>query len=114
MRRVPEHARDTGRPGPRRSVSFGGSAPRTDDELLALALAEQRILITEDKDFGELVFVRRLPHPCIIRFTDMPVAEKAAAMRHLIERHAEAMHEASMIVVTRSRVRVRHGERGES
>ena len=31
----------------------------TDDELLALALAEQRILVTEDKDFGELVFVRR-------------------------------------------------------
>ena len=91
------------------------AAPRaTDDELLALALAEQRILITEDKDFGELVFVRRLPHPCIIRFTDMPVAEKAAAMRHLIERHADAMHEASMIVVTPSRVRVRRGERGES
>ena len=35
-------------------------------------------------------------------------------MRHLIERHADAMHEASMIVVTPSRVRVRHGERGES
>jgi len=34
-------------------------APRaTDDELLVLARVEERILITEDKDFGELVFVR--------------------------------------------------------
>ncbi len=49
------------------------TAPRaSDDELLAMALAEQRVFITEDRDFGELVFVRRLPHPCIIRFTDMP------------------------------------------
>ena len=31
-------------------------APRaSDQELLALALAEQRILVTEDKDFGELL-----------------------------------------------------------
>ena len=81
-------------------------------KLLALALQEQRILITEDKDFGELVFVRRLPHPCVIRFVDMPVAEKVAAMRELIERYADAMQDAALIVVTQNRVRVRHIERG--
>lgn len=37
-------------------------APRASDEvLLALANEEQRILITEDKDFGDLMFVQRLP-----------------------------------------------------
>ena len=51
--------------------------PRAADEyLLALATRERRIIITEDKDFGELVFVRGLPHPCIIRFVEMPTAEK--------------------------------------
>ena len=39
----------------------------TDEALLALANRERRVLITEDKDFGELVFVRRLEHTCIIR-----------------------------------------------
>ena len=68
-----------------------------------------RILITEDKDFGELVFVRRLRRPCIICFTEMTVAEKVTAMRHLIDEYAEAMREGSMIVVTRRRVRVRPG-----
>ena len=49
--------------------------PRADDEyLLELAYQENRILITEDKDFGDLVFVRGLPHHCIIRFTQMPVS----------------------------------------
>ena len=83
-------------------------APRaSDDALLALALAEERILVTEDKDFGELVFVRRLPHPCIIRFVDMQVSEKAAAMRELLERHENSIRTEALIVVTRRRIRIR-------
>ena len=31
----------------------------TEDELLNLAMAEQRVLVTEDTDYGELVFVHR-------------------------------------------------------
>ncbi len=84
----------------------------TDEDILALALEEDRVLVTEDKDFGELVFVRRLPHPCIIRFVDMPIAEKVAAMRELIDRYADAMQERALIVVTQHRIRVRNVERG--
>jgi predicted nuclease of predicted toxin-antitoxin system len=79
----------------------------SDDTLLALAIQEERVLVTEDKDFGELVFVRRLPHPCIIRFVDMRVGEKIVAMRELLERHADTMRAGAIIVVTRGRVRIR-------
>jgi predicted nuclease of predicted toxin-antitoxin system len=82
--------------------------PRASDEaLLALAMQEARVLVTEDKDFGELVFVHRLPHPCIIRFVDMHVEEKIAAMRELLERHADAIRDGAFIVVTRRRIRIR-------
>ena len=88
--------------------------PRAADEaLLALAYEEQRVLITEDKDFGELVFVHRLPHPSIIRLVEMQVAEKVTAMRELIECHPDALLEGSLIVVTRSRVRIRYREHEE-
>ena len=82
----------------------------TDEALLALAQEEQRVLITEDKDFGELVFVRRLPHPCVVRFVDMRVEEKVSAMRDLIDTYENAMRQGSMIVVTQSRVRIRNAE----
>ena len=94
-----------------------GLSHATDEELLALAYEEQRVLVTEDKDFGELVFVRRLPHPCIVRFVEMRVVEKVAAMHDLIERHADAMHEGALIVVTRGLVRLRSArnkDRGEN
>ena len=34
-----------------------------DEEVLALGAAQQRVVITFDRDFGELVFRRRLPTP---------------------------------------------------
>ena len=77
-------------------------------------MEERRILVTEDKDFGELVFVRRLPHPCIVRFVGMIVTEKVAAMMELIEQHAEAMSQGALIVVTTRRVRIRRREPLES
>ena len=78
-----------------------------DEALLALARDEGRVLLTEDKDFGELVFVRRLPHPCIVRFVEMSVAEQVAAMRQLLERHAGALGAGAIVVVTREKVRIR-------
>ena len=41
----------------------GELARASDEALLALAYEEDRVLVTEDKDFGELVFLRRLRHP---------------------------------------------------
>ncbi len=89
-------------------ISASDMVPGTaDEEILAVAAEEGRILVTEDKDFGELVFVRRLPHPCIIRFTEMRVEEKVAAMVDLIDIYADAMNDGAMIVVTRSQYRIR-------
>ena len=89
----------------------------SDVAVLAMALDEGRVLITEDKDFGELVFVRGLLHSGIIRFVDMRVEEKVSAMRSLLEHEVDSIREGALIVVTRSRVRVRRGwhrERGDN
>ena len=82
--------------------------PRASDaELLELARANQRVVITEDKDFGELVFVRRQPHSGNIRFTNMTVDEKVHAMFELLERFSDEIEEQCIIVVTRNRIRIR-------
>lgn len=78
----------------------------SDETLLALAHRERRVLITEDKDFGELVFLRRLPNPCIVRLVGLAAEEKADAVRDLIEHHAAALDEGAIIVITAARVRI--------
>ncbi len=84
-----------------------GYANAWDQELLELAYQENRVLVTEDKDFGELVFLRRLPHPCVVRLDGLTATEEAVAMRNLIEHHADAMREGAIIVVTGRHVRIR-------
>jgi predicted nuclease of predicted toxin-antitoxin system len=86
----------------------------SDETLLALAQEEKRILITEDKDFGELVFLYGLPHPGIVRLVEMTPVERTDAMRFLIEHYADAMQDEAIIVVTRKRVRIRSARITES
>jgi predicted nuclease of predicted toxin-antitoxin system len=46
----------------------------TDDELLTCAVSEERILLTEDKDFGELVYrLRRTAHGIVLLRFDVKV-----------------------------------------
>ena len=79
----------------------------SDEEVLALAVEEDRVLITEDKDFGELVFLRGLPHPGIVRLIEMTPAERANIMGTLLQRHAGAMRDGAIIVVSKERIRIR-------
>ena len=78
-----------------------------DSDVLAMAVEQDRILLTEDKDFGELVFVRGLPHKSIVRLTDMDIDSKVTAILMLIERHSDALLAGSMVVVTRDALRIR-------
>ena len=79
----------------------------SDERLMAVALEEDRVLVTEDKDFGELVFVRRLPHGPIVRLVDLPVEEQVRGMAELVENHATDLTGPATITVTRGRIRIR-------
>ena len=85
------------------------TTPESDEFLMGLALREGRVLITEDKDYGELVFARAMAHPCIVRLHRMSAPEQVTAMRKLIEDEAESMVDSVMIVATPERVRVSSG-----
>jgi predicted nuclease of predicted toxin-antitoxin system len=64
--RLVAHLRNLGHDVTRVGTDHPGTLK--DPEVLAIAVAEQRILITDDRDFGELVFGRRQPHTGVIYF----------------------------------------------
>ena len=54
--------------------------PRMEDsEILKLARSQQRIIITSDKDFGDLIFLKNLEHSgvLLLRFDELNFEEKA-------------------------------------
>lgn len=80
----------------------------SDDEILRRAFTEDRILLTEDKDFGELVF--RLGRPThgiiLLRFGIHERHDKAPRMRFLLQRQASQLR-VMFIVLESQRVRLR-------
>jgi predicted nuclease of predicted toxin-antitoxin system len=55
-----------------------------DREVLARAMAEERILLTFDKDFGELAFRERLPASCGIILFRIPTPSPADVARRVV------------------------------
>ena len=80
----------------------------TDDELLTRAFSESRILITEDKDFGELVYRLRRPARGIVllRFDVAERALKVPRLRYLLQHETERLPGA-LVVLEASKLRVR-------
>jgi predicted nuclease of predicted toxin-antitoxin system len=79
----------------------------SDEQVLALALAKDRILVTEDKDFGELVFVQKRLHGTIVRLVEMSVAAQVVALGELLEQHADELTAKSIITVSLRGIRIR-------
>lgn len=45
----------------------------TDPQVIAQAIADERVLVTFDKDFGELAFARSLPATCGVILLRLPM-----------------------------------------
>ena|SRR5215212_59409 len=90
------------------TIAVDHPASLKDEDVLAIARREQRILITDDRDFGELVFRNRRPHAGVIYLRVGAYAEldlKRERLEDALRRHANDLDQ--FLVVTRNRVRVR-------
>lgn len=79
-----------------------------DPQVLAIAVAEQRILVTDDRDLGELVFRHRYPHRGVIYLRLGESAElslKRARLAHVLSNYSDKLDR--FLVVGRTTVRVR-------
>ncbi|MCJ7625925.1 MAG: DUF5615 family PIN-like protein [Anaerolineaceae bacterium] len=80
----------------------------SDDEILNRAFADERVLITEDKDFGELVI--RLGKPLwgliLLRFEVQERKRKILRLRELLEKRQDQLEKA-IVVLDNHKFRIR-------
>lgn len=79
-----------------------------DREILEYAFRNRQILITLDKDFGELAIVHGVDHFGIVRIVGPSVAEQASVSRQVLERYGIELQRGAIVTaeVTRMRIRV--------
>lgn len=72
----------------------------TDHELLTVANAENRVLITRDKDFGELVYRLNQPHAGIIlvRLEGYSTSQRAEIVGRTIQQHLLQLSNAFTVI----------------
>lgn len=89
------------------AVAHGYPHALKDTEILAIANQEERVIVTNDQDFGELVFRRGLPHQGVVlfRLRQEGLEIKKAWLERVITHHAD--HLDRFIVITDAGIRVR-------
>lgn len=77
-----------------------------DSTVIAWASDETRILVTNDKDFGEWVFRDRRAHAGVIllRLDDERTPHKISVLRDLLRDHSDRL-EGNFVVATEDRIR---------
>jgi len=79
-----------------------------DEDILAIARQERRVLVVADRDFGELIFHQGLVHAGVMFFR-LPGAQlqaKIAQLNTVLEEYAEELDRGEFLVVTPGQIRV--------
>ncbi len=77
----------------------------SDEEIMQKAVAEDRVVITNDKYFGRLVAFYKLPGMILLRLKDESIENKVKAVSLVVASHGEAIP-GNIIVVSEKKIRV--------
>lgn len=87
---VPEHGSDPG-----------------DLVIIRKAFSEGSVLVTADKDFGELVFLFDEPSPAIVRLVDIQARQQGTMLLSLVRRYKKELLEKALITAGEDKIRIR-------
>ena len=78
-----------------------------DEEILRRAHGEGRVLVTIDKDFGELAIVRELPHAGIVRLVGLRSGQQGPVCAEVLVRYGAELRSGAIVTAGLSRARIR-------
>jgi len=77
-----------------------------DAVLLEQAAEQERVLITIDTDFGQLVYVSGARHCGIVRLPDVPAQKRITLMETVLSRYRSHLEMGAIITISGERIRV--------
>ena len=77
-----------------------------DRAILEWAAAEDRVLVTMDKHFGELIFVSRSSHCGLVRLPDVPAPRRIELMAGILRGYSPDLSSGRIVTVRGDRIRI--------
>lgn len=81
-----------------------------DEEILDRARTEERVIVTLDKDFGELAIVRGHDHRGIVRLVALSTTQQAEMCSTVLIKYGPELEAGAIVTAEAGRVRVRPGQ----
>ena len=81
-----------------------------DQELLEVSAKQERVLVTIDTDFGELIYIDRIAHTGLVRLPDVPAATRIKIMERILNQYESELKSHAIITVRGDRVRISKSE----
>lgn len=97
-------------------VIWTGSWPEDpgDQEILTFAHKEQRVLVTLDKDFGEMAILHKQPHNGILRLVNISGRNQGPVCLRVLSMYQKELQAGAIITVRDDRVRIRPSDTDKS
>lgn len=82
-------------------------ARMADGDILQWATREERIIVTTDDDFEEMIWREGRPHSGVLRLENLPRAERLALLDDVLTRHSRDIAAGAIVIADRTRIRIR-------
>ena len=77
-----------------------------DKDILTWALKENRIIITTDKVFEEMIWQQGQSHCGVLRIENLPRPERLSLVKDVLRHHAEDLKSGSIVIATQKKYRI--------
>jgi len=68
--------------------------------------SSNRATVTIDADFGELIYLRNVPHAGLIRLPNAPTEQRIDLVAEIIVRHRQELENSAIVTVRGEHIRV--------
>ena len=80
-----------------------------DEEILEWSVREQRVIITTDSDFEQMIWQQQKPHCGILRLENVPRKERATLLEDALRYYSQDLLEGKIVIALRNKFRLRKG-----
>lgn len=77
-----------------------------DENILAWAASEGRVLVTMDKDFSQFIRLQEKEHAGIIRLENLPVSIRIKHLAKILKAHEKELLQKAVIIQKGSKIRI--------
>ena len=78
-----------------------------DDDIIAWAVRENRIIITTDNDFEQMIWQQDKLHRGVLRLENLPRLERKILLLEVLENHGQNLALGAVVIATKQKIRIR-------